>query len=209
MRRSEVIELVTLVLEEPAMRREALRRARAWVTSNRAASSDLRQTALVVGVQDGGAEIFDAIVRRLETETDGFERRRMLAAIGSARDPALAARARDLALSNTVRANEVLRAVGASFRVESQRDAAFEWMKERYSALVVRLPSSHASELPRLTATFCDEARVASVGEFFATRVRDLPGGPRNLDGTLEQIHLCAARVERQREAVARWVAAR
>jgi alanyl aminopeptidase len=209
MRRSEVIELVTLVLEEPAMRREALRRARAWVTSNRAASSDLLQTALVVGVQDGGAEIFDAIVRRLETETDGFERRRMLAAIGSARDPALAARARDLALSNTVRANEVLRAVGASFRVESQRDAAFEWMKERYSALVVRLPSSHASELPRLTATFCDEARVASVGEFFATRVRDLPGGPRNLEGTLEQIHLCAARVERQREAVARWVAAR
>jgi len=32
-------------------------------------------------------------------------------------------------------------------------------------------------------------------------RIQTLAGGPRNLAGTLEAIHICAARVEAQRES--------
>jgi alanyl aminopeptidase len=207
LRRTEVVELVTLVLEDPAMRREALRRARAWANGGPNASGDLLQTALIVGVQDG--DVFDAIATRLETENDGFERRRLLEAIGSARDPALARRARELALGSTVRSNEIIRPIRAQFRIESERVAAWLWLKDNYAALVTRLPGSYAAELPRLAGSFCDEAHAADVEQFFATRVGDLPGGPRNLEGALEQIRLCAARVAAQRESVTRWIRAR
>lgn len=207
LRRTEVIDFVTLVLEDPAMRREALRRARAWANGGPNASGDLLQTALVVGVQDG--DVFDAIATRLETENDGFERRRMLEAIGSARDPALARRAREIALGSTVRSNEIIRPIRAQFRIESERVAAWLWLKDNYAALVTRLPGSYGAELPRLAASFCDEAHAADVEQFFSTRVRDLPGGPRNLEGALEQIRLCAARVEARREGVTRWIRGR
>ncbi|HEX6928225.1 MAG TPA: hypothetical protein VF267_03175, partial [Gammaproteobacteria bacterium] len=51
----------------------------------------------------------------------------------------------------------------------------------------------HASRLPGIAGGFCSEERAREAQEFFAGRISELPGGPRNLAKTVEGITLCAA----------------
>jgi alanyl aminopeptidase len=88
-------------------------------------------------------------------------------------------------------------------------DTTFAFVKEHDGALFPRLPEGVRGGLPGLGDGFCDEARRADVEAFFAKRVADMPGGPRNLAKTLERIHLCAALKEREAESLRAFLAKR
>ena len=52
----------------------------------------------------------------------------------------------------------------------------------------------------------CDASSAEAVSAFFGGRVDELPGGPRNLAATVEEIGLCQARADAQREAIVNWL---
>jgi hypothetical protein len=58
--------------------------------------------------------------------------------------------------------------------------------------LLEEIPSDHGGRLVWVTASFCSAEEAASVQELFEPRINALPGGPRNLEGTLETINQCA-----------------
>lgn len=209
-RRGEVVGFMARVAEDPAARREGLRLGRAYLNMGEegfevntdAVPADLAESALVVAVQDGGAEVFDRAMVLIEHVTDGSIRRGLLRAVGSTKEPALAERALALCLSDNLRNNEIFIPMGTQFRMPERLPATWAWLQANFDALVARLPPSYGGYLPTTMSAACDNATADAVHAFFESRVAELQGGPRNLASTTETIRLCAAQLEAQRESV-------
>jgi alanyl aminopeptidase len=206
--RAKVIEFLADVGRDGPIRREAARRGQQLLGFGGdgrlhldAVAPELVEPALAVAIQEGSGAFFDALVAHLRASEDDLLRSRMLKALGAARTPALAERARTLSLDPEVRINETLAPLWPQMAEPATRPAAWQWIKAHFDALTARLSQREAGETPWLTASFCDAANAADVQAFFAPRIQALAGGPRNLAGAVEAIRLCAARVAAQRES--------
>ncbi len=206
--RADVIEFLAHVGRDPAVRREATRRGRAFLGIGGdgrihpdAAPPEMHDVVLAVAVQEGDAAAWDAVLAHVRPDTDASLRSKLISALGSTHDPALAERARALALDARLRVNETMGPIGAQMGELEMRQQTWEWMKSHFDALVERLSTRGSGWLPWMAASFCDDAHGAEAREFFAPRVAALPGAPRNLAGATEAIGLCAARVAAHRES--------
>ncbi len=210
LRRSAIVGFLATVAEDPRIRREGERLGRAYVqwgeeaaaVDPEAVHADLAVAALKVAIQEGDAAFFEHVLGVLSRTEDGAMRGNLLRGLGATRDPELGGRAMELALRPELRVNEVLIPIAYQLRDPATRQSAWGWLKEHFDALVERLPPSYAGYLPQLMSGACDEATAAAVGEFFASRVEELPGGPRNLAAATESIRLCVALAEEQRPKV-------
>jgi alanyl aminopeptidase len=206
--RARVLGFLADVGQDPAVRREAAARGRKLVgkigdgvLDTDAVAGELVDVVLAVAVQDGDAAFFAGVLRERAASTDTLTRARLLTALGATHDPALAAHARDLALDPTLHLDEIERPLWRQTADVETRAATWDWLRAHFDALEARLSRRRVGDTPWMAGGFCDESRAAEVDAFFAPRIRDLAGGPRNLAGALESIRLCAARVEAQRES--------
>jgi alanyl aminopeptidase len=184
--------------DDTELRRRLLARARAAFEEGRFVPERLavnqRASALFVLAQDGTDADFAALEGALGAEPDAQRRRDLLRALGSARAPERAARARTLALDPMVRPGEVGALLGPHFEEEENRPAGRVWFLAHAEPLFAKLPVLHAAAAPALFAAgACSEAEAAQVEEHFAARVAALEGGPRALAELVERIRLCAA----------------
>ncbi|MFW6052018.1 MAG: M1 family metallopeptidase [Myxococcota bacterium] len=210
--RATVLRFLALGVKDPAVRRQAVRRAHRYlgwdgnkVIDRGAVPVDLVPTVLAVAVQEGDAALFDHMVDTLAQISDPVLRGRLLTAVGHATDPELAARARALALDRRLRVNEVTTPLRVQLAQPETREAAWRWLTENYDALADRMATTRAGALPWLASGFCSPEDAQRVERFFEPRISELPGGPRNLAGALEAIRLCTARVEAHRDAAHRF----
>ena len=206
--RSELIGFLSFSARDEDVRREAARRGRAYLGYGDddelhpdAVDPTLADMAVAVAVQEGDAAFFAAVEAKFAASQDSTLRGRLLNAMGMTHDPELASRARALALDPRVRVNEVLTTIDRQMRMPETRAQTWAWIKENFAALVERIATTRGGSTPWLASRFCSVAEAEDVEAFYAPRIAALPGGPRNLAGTLEEIHLCAARVEAQRES--------
>lgn len=200
--RQSVVSFMALTARDPAARAEAKRRGLAYLGVGKdgafhrdAVDANLAGVAVTVVGEEADAKVFDAMVAMLGKQTDEEARGKLLWAIGSAKDPALAARAREMALDPGLRKNEIMATLWPQLESPATREATWKWITEHYDALAARISAHHGGT--RLIATagvFCDEAHAAEAEAFFAKHVDGIEGGPRVLAGTLESIRLCAAR---------------
>ena len=202
--REAVVRFMVMDVRDSKLRARAARLGRAYF---RDASSpldpQLASIALATAVQESGEEFFDALVNSLETSADAVTRSRNLSAIGHAESEALSARALGLALDSRLRVNEISQVLGAQFRNARTRDRAWTWLREHFDELAARFGSSQLGMTPWLTASFCTEDAADEVRRFFGARVAELGGGPRNLQGAVEAITLCAKKADFHRASVA------
>jgi len=210
LRRGALVAFLANVVRDPRVRREGARRGVAYVGEDaldpEAVPSDLAEAAVAVAVQEGDEAFFDRVLARLGTTADGVVRRALLRGLGSTRDPELARRALDLSLTDDVRTNEVIQPILMQVRDPEMRAGAWAWVQENFDAIVARLPPAYAGYLPQLMSGACDTETADAVQAYFAERVQELPGGPRNLAAATEAIRLCAARADAQRESVHEWL---
>jgi alanyl aminopeptidase len=169
-----------------------------------AVEPQLADLVLAVAVQENGALVFDRLVDELMASSDATERNRVLSALGHAEDPVLARRALELTLDPRVRANEIGRLLGPQFRNPRTRPDAWAWFKSNFDEIAARFGGQQVGGIPWYTASFCSEEAAQEVEAFFAPKVADLFGGPRNLAGAVEAISLCAALAEAQRPSIER-----
>lgn len=209
--RGELVRFLGLVAREPAVREEAVRRARAFVgfagakPDPSALDADVAEAALAIAVQDEGAAFFELVVKRFTETNEPVLRRQLAVALSQTNDPALAVRVRALALDPAVRTNEVYLLLAKLSEVPGNLEPTWRWLTENVDAVLDRLPEDWGGELPWLASGFCDEAKAREVEAFFAPRIDGLMGGPRSLQGALEDIRLCAARVKAQRASAERF----
>jgi alanyl aminopeptidase len=176
-----------------------------------AVASELVELTLALAVQQGGAPAFERALTIFAGSTNAAFRGKLLTALGSTMDPVLAERARNLALDPRVRVNEVLLPLVPQFTFPETREAAWTWLKGNYEALRARAARKPVGGVTvfGLPGGFCHADRAAEVQSFFAPRVGDFPGGPRQLANAVEAINLCAARYTAQQERATAYLTRR
>ncbi len=212
--RSSVLGFLALRAFDPAVRREAVRRAHLYVgfggdgqVHEDAVSSDIAGIVLAVAGQEANVAFFDHVQGLLRTTEDAAMRMRFLGALVSVRDAALSSRVLALALDPQVRLNEVFAPIQAQLSDDRTRDNAWEWVKQNVEGVANRVGADRAGRLPLNAAVFCTRDRVGEVRTFFESRINTMEGGPRNLASALEQMTLCAAKADAQRAAYQRFFA--
>jgi alanyl aminopeptidase len=203
--RTAILTFLALDARDAAVRREAARRGQAYVAGGTihadAVPTDLAELCLTVAAQEGDAAFLDSLVAILGTTEDSVVRGNVLRAIANVDDDALRPRALALALDSHLRVNEVFRPLFGQFSDPAGRAGAWTWLQANYDALRERMGPEYGGYLPLVTSGFCSHEQAESVRTFFASRVADTSGGPRNLEGAVEEIELCAARADSQRES--------
>ncbi|HEX7047640.1 MAG TPA: M1 family metallopeptidase [Gammaproteobacteria bacterium] len=166
-----------------------------------AVSPDYMSLALNVAVEESGAEFFEHLVTLFKTSENPLIRRTILGALGGATEPALTARIQELLLDPELKRNEVPRLLYSYAGEPENRVEAWNWLREHYDEVTALMAPDHASSLPFIAGGFCSTERAAEVQDFFADRVKELPGGPRNLAKAIEGIELCAAQKAAQSDS--------
>ena len=183
--------------EDAPLRSELVRRARAesaagWSGSGLAANQ--RASALVTLAQDGTDADFAALEPALRKAEDGQLRRDLVRALGAARSPERAGRARALALDPALRAGELSTLLFEHFAQRENRAAGRAWFRANQAALLAKLPTLAAADAPFAYAEdACSEAEAREVEKSFAAALAELEGGPRALAQLGEHVRLCAA----------------
>jgi alanyl aminopeptidase len=197
----ELPKLVAADGEDAALRGEARRLADGWITDRNSVDGDVAEIVLAATAEWGDPPFFEACRNAAKKTSDSREREQLLAVLGSFRDPALA------------RAGAQLIATGEFGPMDAQyiafycrdndpcREALWEAFRSDFDGFVRRLPPDVAGYLPSIFQ-FCSEERRREVEGFLRPRIDKLPGGPRNLDQTVESIGLCAARRAAQSEDI-------
>ncbi|HET9048488.1 MAG TPA: M1 family metallopeptidase [Chiayiivirga sp.] len=175
------------------------------------ADADLLGTALQVAVQDGGAPVYEAARKAFEASRDTRHRYALLSAMGSTRDPELAAKARAYGLTEAVQLGEMSRLYGAQMGERENHAATWQWLTQNYDALRPRLSPFGQGGLPSMfSGGRCSAEAARELEAFFAPRVMDLVGGERGLRQTLERIKQCSAlRAHIDTQPLAAWIKAR
>ncbi|HEX9101754.1 MAG TPA: M1 family metallopeptidase [Polyangia bacterium] len=212
--RAQLLDAMAIYVRDAAVRKQALARGRAlfdvrtgsWHLG--AIDADLRDTALTVLVQDGGAPAFDALVAALDKTTDASLRAQILAALFHVTDPALFDRALALALSDHVRRGERIRAAFYATDLWINEPRMLDWMRAHLDALAGGMPETSAAALPFVFRGFADPAAATAVRALFEPRVAKIGGLKRNLAQAAESIHLHAAYIAKQRPSAASFFAA-
>jgi alanyl aminopeptidase len=206
--RSSIIGFLTQTARDARTRREAARLGRAYVGYGgdgeihpEVVDPNLLAIVLEVAVQDGDAAFFDHVLANLVATDDAAIRGPLLSALSSTESSELAPRALALALDERLRANEVMDPLWSLASSRHTREAAWTWFGANFDALSARVPEGRMGSSPWIAASFCSEDDRTRVETFFAPRIEALPGGPRNLAGALEAIHLCTSVVNAQGES--------
>jgi len=201
--RASVLGFLSSTGRDPAVRAEAKRRGLAYLGAGKgggvlhpdALDPNLVGVALGVVGEDADRATWDAMKALLVGSVDETLRGRLASALGMAKDPKLAAAARELVLDPALRDTEMFAPLGAQLSQPDMRDTAWAWVKEHYDAILTRLPKHHGGvQLVSTGRYFCDEARARDVESFFAPKIESIEGGPRALAQTLEDVRLCVAK---------------
>jgi len=199
--RSSLIGYFAETLEDPAVRSEFVQRGNTvlglggdGLLDPEAVPQDLRDTAVSVAVQEGGAAAFDLAEKHLRASQDAVIRRELLSAMGSATDPALAERARAFVLEpGLLRLNEIYYVVFSQASEPENRPALREWLEANYDALQAKLAPGGSAIASAYAAGMCSTAEAADLQQRFGERMETIEGGPLDLKQTVEAIRLCAA----------------
>ncbi len=165
-----------------------------------AVDANVTDQAVSTAVEEMGLPVVNAIAAHLKTERNAVVRNRLLYSLTSAKDPAVAAKVRDLALTADLRVNEVPILTESATRHKETAAAGWAWFKANFDAIKEKTPSWRRGELVGIGGSFCSAQEREDYRAFFANRVGDLEGGPREFAATLDNITACAGLVGNQRD---------
>jgi alanyl aminopeptidase len=194
--RQKLVPFVASAGEQKELIQEAGKLARAWLETRQGITPEMLSPLLDTAAEFGNRDLFNLLRTAAVAERDPTLREELLEALGSFRDPTIAAAALDLLLSKDFDARESFYPLlEGPLSFEETREVPFEFVKQHLAELLKILPrevgEDYAAVLPSMGKGFCDAKHRAELDSFFADRVKDFTGGPRVLAQTLEGIDLC------------------
>jgi len=208
-----LVDFLAKTAKQPELRAQLVSMARAYsgyetdsMVHTDAANPIIVGTALVVAVDELGADFVDYLIQLAFSSTDSVVRGRALDAIGSTKDPVKAAEVRELVFSPELRDNEIRNILLPQVIMPETRDATWPWFQQNMDRILPRFPENTWGRMTFVGNEFCDTEKQAEVQAFFAGRINTLTGGPRRLAQTLESIDLCVAKVQQHKTEMDIWL---
>jgi alanyl aminopeptidase len=160
---------------------------------------------LEIAAKNGDRALFERLHQMAAKEPDQRQRRRLLGAMSSFRDPTIVKDSLPIMLSSEFDMREAMALLRGTARAPETRQLAYDFVKANFDGLAARLPLNGAAELPSFGVPLCSEQARADVDRFFRGRSTKLEGGPRRLEQALERTHLCAEFKAAQGPSVAQF----
>ena len=192
---------------DPVLARKARALAMAWIIDRQAVDPAVADTALFVAAQNGDARLFDAMMDALRTSTDGLDRRNLMVALMSFRDPPLVRRALGMLLDPTLDVRDVTTALGIATGSAPPSREPYDFIVAHFDALAGRVDRDAPATWPYYAAALCSSGDRAAVEAFWRPRVDRYAGAERNLAKTLEAIDACTRLREREAANVDAYLA--
>ena len=189
---------------------EAGQLAKSWLNDRNSVNPDIATAVLQTAAIGGDQLYFNRLVAELKKTTDRRDRNRIIGAIGSFQNPAIAQQGLNLVLDKTFDIRDMSELL-YEYNNERQTDMlAWPFLKAHYDEVLSRLPSrlgNHAgSELPKVGGAFCDTNGYSEVESFFKDRAKTMPGAELTLAQVLEKISLCGPRRAALRPELAKFL---
>ncbi|XP_037078084.1 puromycin-sensitive aminopeptidase-like [Pollicipes pollicipes] len=185
---------------------EAERLFRAHLDGGGVLHADLRSAAYRAVLKRGGKEEY-AMMLKLYREAEMHEEKNRIAhALGSIPDVSLLSSVLEFALSDEVRAQESVFVMISVSSNRIGRDLTWDFYKQNWQILCDRYKGRLLAQLVKsLTDDFCTLERAEEVEQFFCQHPH--PGAERSIQQALETIRLNAAWLQRDRDALAQYLA--
>ncbi|HML18215.1 MAG TPA: ERAP1-like C-terminal domain-containing protein, partial [Bryobacteraceae bacterium] len=194
--RAGMVPFVAVNGEDEKLQREARRLAGEWLRDRKGVDPDMLSSVLSTAAHSGDRALFDRLLEELKKTDDRSQRRAILGALGSFRDPKLVDAAHELVLHSDIDARESGMLIFAGRNDPKTERMPFQFVKTNYEELIKRLPTGGGSDfgaaLPEVVAG-CDAQAMEEI-KFFEDRVKQFAGGPRTYQQAVESLRLCTAR---------------
>ena len=195
---------------EQGLAREARPLAEAWLRDRKGVEDDMVGALLAVAARDGDRVLFDAYRAAARKPRDRREQGLLVGALGSFRDPALAAAARELVLGDELDLRETRNILSRQLFSRYTRSGAWEFVKAHLDPLLARMRDDEAAWfLGGAAEAFCDRAHRDQAASVLAPRAASIDGAQNELAKALESADKCIANRERElpgvREILSRY----
>jgi alanyl aminopeptidase len=191
--RSVLLKSVGTVGGDAAIAAEARTLALRWLADPAAIDGELVDSVLGIAAASGDRALWDAVLAAARATASIRERSRLLGVLAQFRDPALVQATLALSLDTQLPAHETIRVVSGVAAYRPSAPAAFAFLRERWDALVARLPVDSGAGLVLVGTRTCDPALRGEVATFFDGRTTTRKGGPRTYAQALESMDACIA----------------
>ena len=128
----------------------------------------LAARALKIAAENGDAAFFAQLQRISESSSDPQLRTSALLALARFREPALATRALDYAVSPQVKNQDALRLVQIEMSDRHTRELAWKYVQQNWPQVQTQVTTWTGGSLVSSTGHFCSEERSHEVTQFFA-----------------------------------------
>lgn len=154
------------------VRTEAASRFARYLADPASLKGDLRGTIIGLAGRFADLATFEELLARAQRETSTELRRELLGAVGAAQDPALAQRALQLSLGDTLRPREATRMVSRIGDSAEHPALAWDFAQKNLPALLAKLSAMEADDyVPGLLRPFQTEQRAAELEQFAKTNL--------------------------------------
>jgi hypothetical protein len=183
--------------------REAIALADRWLADRTGLDDDLVDAVLGVAAFHGDAKRFERYLQAARDARDRTEQERILRALGSFRDPAIASKALDVVLGH---AFDLRDSLGIAYGVlvhRETRELGWTWLAAHLDELLARMRSDEASWfLGAVAGTACDPERRRAADALVSPRAAKIDGAQLAVTRGLEASDQCIALVARELPAL-------
>jgi alanyl aminopeptidase len=165
-----------------------------------ASPANHRGLALRMASEEGDGTVFETLLAHAARTEDSVLRGELLSAAAQTRVLAQRERARNLALTDGVRRNEIALLLADERRQRAGAvsdpavlEAARGWLDGHFEAVTARVAPAGAGFIAVAAQGLCGDAEANGLTARYAQRVLNLEGGPHALAQASEQVRLCGS----------------
>ena len=191
--------------KDPEVIAQAKEMAAKYLTDQSSVDSTLAQSAMEIAAMNGDAAFFDQLQKVAETSTNPELQEGALQLLAVFKDPALAKRSLDYAVSGKVRNQDSVIELLIALRGANTRDLAWQYIQQNWSKVQAQVTTSMGAALVSGTGGFCSAEKRDEVMNFFETH--KVPASERALARARDQINDCIELRSLQEPKLKEWIA--
>lgn len=209
--RPQLVRIVATYGGDQELAKQAAELTEKWFQNHDSLDPNVTTSVLRTAAFYGDKTLFDRFLAEFGETRDKQVRQRLVAAMGSFRDPAAIQAGMNSVIDGKVPFMEGAFLLFNGQTEPSTRKLPFEFLQAHWDKVTSMMPSGggfdFGSVLPQVGASYCDAQSRDELEAFFKPRVDKFVGAPRTLDQVVESINLCIAQTAAQKPQVEAFLA--